>query len=106
MLTLCSARAWQSLPSVPGRSSRRIVNSLLVGIRNLLTVYLGDGLAASCEIQRCLESYSCNLDAFKAVARTRQAPGVRFLARTACGQRRRWPVHVVRLFTSPRGGRN
>src|SRR5215472_133127 len=32
MLTLCSARAWQSLPSVPGRSSKRIVNSLLVGM--------------------------------------------------------------------------
>src|SRR5260370_38448184 len=30
MLTSCSARAWQSLPSVPGRSSRRIVNSLLI----------------------------------------------------------------------------
>src|ERR1700730_1781279 len=32
MLTFCSARAWQSLPSVPGRSSRRMVNSLLIGI--------------------------------------------------------------------------
>src|SRR5216683_2704449 len=32
MLTLCSARAWQSLPSVPGRSSKRIVNSLVVGM--------------------------------------------------------------------------
>src|ERR1700676_386184 len=32
MLTFCSARAWQSLPSVPGRSSKRIVNSLLIGI--------------------------------------------------------------------------
>src|SRR6266849_1100451 len=32
MLTLCSARAWQSLPSVPGRSSKRIVNSLAVGM--------------------------------------------------------------------------
>src|SRR5216683_7403595 len=32
MLTFCSARAWQSLPSVPGRSSKRIVNSLLVGM--------------------------------------------------------------------------
>jgi len=26
--------------------------------RNLLTVYLGDGLAGSCKIQRWLESYS------------------------------------------------
>src|SRR5260370_2738098 len=32
MLMLCSARGWQSLPSVPGRSSKRIVNSLLVGM--------------------------------------------------------------------------
>src|SRR6267143_5354276 len=32
MLTFCSARAWQSLPSVPGRSSKRIVNSLAMGM--------------------------------------------------------------------------
>src|SRR5260370_23657610 len=32
MLALCSAGAWQSLPSVPGRSSKRIVNSLVVGM--------------------------------------------------------------------------
>jgi len=32
-------------------------------------VYLGNGLETSCEIQRCLESYSCNADAFKTVAR-------------------------------------
>src|SRR6266478_1935417 len=32
MLTPPSARAWQSLPSVPGLSSRLIVNSLAVGM--------------------------------------------------------------------------
>jgi hypothetical protein len=31
-------------------------------------VYIGNGLEASCEIERCLESYSCNADAFKTVA--------------------------------------
>src|SRR5260370_2455328 len=32
MLMPCSARGWQSLPSVPGRSSKRIVNSLVIGM--------------------------------------------------------------------------
>src|SRR5256886_16334881 len=32
MLMSCSARAWQSLPSVPGRSSKRMVNSLVIGM--------------------------------------------------------------------------
>src|SRR6266850_2140464 len=32
MLTLRSASAWQSCPSVPGRSSNRTVNSFMVGI--------------------------------------------------------------------------
>src|ERR1700682_2928818 len=60
MLTLCSARAWQSLPRVPGRSSKRIVNSLLVGmVGTSLRCTSKDGLERSCEIQRCLESYAC-----------------------------------------------
>src|SRR5713101_6780060 len=42
MLTPPSARAWQSLPSVPGLSSRLIVNSFAVGmLSNLLQVCLG-----------------------------------------------------------------
>src|SRR5258708_18489047 len=32
MLMLSVASDWQSLPSVPGRSSKRMVNSLIVGI--------------------------------------------------------------------------
>src|SRR6266852_1652810 len=32
MLTSCSARVWQSLPSVPGLSSKRMVNSLMMGM--------------------------------------------------------------------------
>src|SRR5713226_53746 len=43
MLTLCSARAWQSLPSVPGLSSKRIVNSLVVGIGTSLRCTSGMG---------------------------------------------------------------
>src|SRR5713226_2947855 len=43
MLTLCSARAWQSLPSVPGLSSTRIVNSLVVGIGTSLRCTSGMG---------------------------------------------------------------
>jgi hypothetical protein len=39
-------------------------------------VYLGNGLETSCEIQRCLESYSCNADAFKTVARPHKRPSV------------------------------
>jgi len=45
MLTSSWARAWQSLPSVPGRSSRRIVNSFAVGIlRNLLQLCVGNAV--------------------------------------------------------------
>src|SRR5216684_4399849 len=43
MLTLCSARAWQSLPSVPGLSSKRIVNCLVVGIGTSLRCTSGMG---------------------------------------------------------------
>src|SRR5216683_6725533 len=43
MLTLCSARAWQSLPSVPGLSSKRMVNSLVVGIGTSLRCTSGMG---------------------------------------------------------------
>src|SRR6266404_2653424 len=43
MLTFCSARAWQSLPSVPGLSSKRIVNSLVVGIGTSLWCTSGMG---------------------------------------------------------------
>src|SRR5258708_9214542 len=32
MLMFSAASDWQSLPSVPGRSSKRMVNSLIVGI--------------------------------------------------------------------------
>src|SRR5467141_4880773 len=43
MLTPPSARAWQSLPSVPGLSSRLIVNSFAVGMfGNLLQLCLGN----------------------------------------------------------------
>src|SRR5258707_167712 len=43
MLTPPSARAWQSLPSVPGLSSRLIVNSFAVGmLGNLLQLCLGN----------------------------------------------------------------
>ncbi len=37
-------------------------------------MYLGNGLETSCEMQRCLESYSCDADAFKAVARPHKRP--------------------------------
>src|SRR5260370_7672356 len=43
MLMLCSASAWQSLPSVPGRSSKRIENSLLVGMWTSLQCPSGMG---------------------------------------------------------------
>ena len=39
-------------------------------------MYLGNGLETSCEIERCLESYSCNADAFKTVARPHKRPSV------------------------------
>jgi hypothetical protein len=39
-------------------------------------VYLGNGLETSCEIQRCLESYTCNADAFNADARPHKRPSV------------------------------
>src|SRR6266705_1458884 len=43
MLTPPSARAWQSLPSVPGLSSKLIVNSFAVGmLGNLLQLCLGN----------------------------------------------------------------
>src|SRR5216683_1982344 len=42
MLTFRSARALQTFPSVPGRSSRRIVNSLLTGmVRTSLSICSG-----------------------------------------------------------------
>src|SRR5260370_12915992 len=43
MVTRCSARAWQSLPSVPGLSSKRIVNCLVVGIGTSLRCTSGMG---------------------------------------------------------------
>ena len=39
-------------------------------------MYLGNGLETSCEIQRCLESYSCDADAFKVLARRHKRPSV------------------------------
>src|SRR6266403_348814 len=63
MLTLLSASAWQSCPSVPGRSSSRMVNSFMVGI--VEPPYGGSRGRAegSCEIQRYPESYSCKAGA-------------------------------------------
>src|SRR3979411_3137497 len=55
MLTPPSARAWQSLPSVPGLSSRLIVNSFAVGmLGNLLQLCLGNAGRASLEIAKSL----------------------------------------------------
>src|SRR6266404_4316097 len=67
MLTLCSARPWQSLPSVPGRSSKRIVNSLVVGmVGTSLRCTSRMGWKGPARFQLSLESYSGDAPASRA----------------------------------------
>src|SRR5713101_1706119 len=70
MLTPPSARAWQSLPSVPGLSSRLIVNSFAVGmLGNLLQLCLGNAGRAflrnrkipGFEWKNATDGFLCNL---------------------------------------------